>query len=198
MKNTKKRKLPSVSKRAKTNLGRYKLITAVVSVLVVAFIGAHVYLSSSSADNSPYPDPNGTHWHCQEYKSLYSWDCISGFGFLYGGMWAFVSDFYQHPHPSSDYVVNEAYFNQNGPNGMTKTAQWRHRLIAVNDGAVQGLVEPFDWRISAGDNNPPAPTTCLVLTGDQQGQQIPCTPLVQTSILDYWHQANVIPSQVAW
>lgn len=144
------------------------------------------------------PDPRGPDWPCIEYGHLYSWDCITKSGFLYGGMWAFVSDFYEHPNPSTDYVVNETYFNQNGLNGMTKTAQWRHRVITVNDAAVQGVVMPLNWRVSAGNNNPPAPTTCLVLTGNEQGQQIACDPLVQQSILDYWHRASEIPNQDAW
>lgn len=155
-------------------------------------------LADRLAASNQYPDPNGPNWNCQEYKTYYSWDCIASSGFLYGGMWAFTSAFYEHPNPDTDYTVIESYLNQVALNGMTKTAQWRHRVIVVDDPAVQGAVEPFLWKVSAGDTNPPAPTTCLVLTGDLAGQQISCSPLVQTSILDYWHRANQIPSQDAW
>lgn len=160
--------------------------------------GSHASPSPSPSAVADYPNPNGPDWHCQEDGHLYSWDCITSSGFLYGGMWAFVSSFYEHPNPITDQTLGELYFNQIAPNGMSKTAQWRHRLIAVDDAAVEGLVEPFNWRVSMGNNNPPAPTTCLVLTGNQQGQQIPCDALVQKSILDYWHRAVEIPSQDAW
>lgn len=172
-----------------------------IPFLLAALCAVGIFISGASASTG-YVNPNGTHWHCQQYttphRALDSWDCISGFGFLYGASWAFVSDFYQHPNPSTDYVVNEAYFNQDAANGMTKTAQWRHRIIAVDDPVQQGLIEPLNWRVSASDQNPPAPVTCLVLTGGNQGKQVPCSPLDQKSILDYWHQANVIPNQVPW
>jgi hypothetical protein len=168
-----------------------------VSVLAVGTgLGLGAMLSASAS--ASYPNPNGPHWHCQEYGHLYAWNCISGYGFTYGNSWAFLTALYQHPHPITDFVDGELYFNQNGPNGMTKTAQWRHRLIAVNDGRAQALVSPVGWRVSDGTRNPPAPVTCMITSGPDMGRQFPCTTADQRSILDAWHQENVVPSQISW
>lgn len=165
----------------------------VIVVMFVTAIGGAVAVAATD-----HPAPGGPQWTCQQDGHLYSWDCIAESGFLYGGMWAYLSSFYEHPNPATDQVVGELYFNQNSPHGMTQTAQWRHRLVAVDDAAVGGLVAPLNWRVTANQGNPPAPVTCLVLTGNQQGQQVPCGPAVDRSILDYWHRAAQIPAKDAW
>lgn len=145
-----------------------------------------------------YPNPNSEGWHCVQDGHLYSFDCISEYGFTYGGLWAFLTSLYRHPNPSTDYVDGELYFNQNSPNGMADTAQWEHRLIAVNDGQLNALVAPEFWKVSDSQANPPAPVYCLIVSGPRMGDQFPCTTQDQTSILDAWRSENVLPARIPW
>lgn len=141
-----------------------------------------------------YTNPNGPHWHCKEYANLFSWDCISGYGYLYGGTWAFTRDFYQHPHPLTDYVINEPYFTPDGPNGMTGVPHYMRRVVIVNDGskAINALIEPVNWDASENTTAPAPPKTCMIITGPRTGHKYPCTQADVTSILDYWRQAAAI------
>jgi hypothetical protein len=149
-------------------------------------------IPGSSVAESQYGPPGGKDWHCQEYGHLYSYDCISSHGFLYGGTWAFSRDFYQHPNPSTDYVVNEPYFTPNGPNGMTNVPHYMRRVVVVNDGTVNALIEPVNWDVSENADHPAPPITCMVISGPQTGTQYPCSALDVKSILDYWYQARVV------
>jgi hypothetical protein len=157
-------------------------------------------MTIASTSATTLPPPGGPDWNCQEYKSYYSYDCISSFGFLYGGVWGATRDFYQHPNPSSDYVVNEPYFMPNDSSnpaythGMTNVPHYMRRVVIVNDGSpgINGLIEPVNWDASQGDLHPAPPTTCMVLTGPNTGHMYPCTALDVKSILDYWYQARVV------
>jgi hypothetical protein len=131
-------------------------------------------------------------WHCQQYGHLNSYDCIAASGFLYGGEWAYVRDFYEHPNPSTDLTLSEAYFKASSPNGYRHVPQYYRRLIVVDDGRLGVPVELVNWDVTASSVNPPPPQTCMILAGPKAGKQFRCTQLEQKSILDYWARGQQI------
>jgi hypothetical protein len=169
-----------------------RISTVLVSLCAAISILATIGITIDASAGTTYRNPNAPHWHCQQYNHLFSWDCISGHGFVYGGVWAFTRDFYQHPNPSTDYVVNEPYFTPGGPQGLTNVPHWMRRLVIVEDGQYDALIAPVNWNASQNALHPAPPVTCLFLNGAQVGHTFPCSSLDQKSILDYWYQARVI------
>lgn len=149
-----------------------------------------------------YTNPNGTHWHCFDlHPGFVAWNCISGFGYLYGDLWAGINDLYQHPSPDTNLVVGDTYFNPYFANGIPASdPQWYHRVILVNDGALHEVLSTVNWKVLATASNPPAPKTCMVVTGpaSQIGKQLPCPALVKKSVISMWDHGSVIPNRVLW
>lgn len=162
-----------------------------IAITAGAAIITALVMNGTSYAATGYKNPNGPHWHCQQYRNLYSWNCLSGHGFIYGGVWGYTRDFYQHPHPNADYVVNEPYFTSRD-NGLKNVPQYMRRVVIVEDGQMNELIEPVNWNASENITNPVPPVTCMVLTGPNTGKQFRCSSLDVRSVLDYWRQAQVI------